>query len=68
MKEFIIKQMHEHKNYVETFEEAPSNSNEYYHPRTHKRIGWNEMYSMIEDDMEKRANKIIKRMQAVTPK
>lgn len=63
LKEFIKKQMFDHRHYANSFKKAPSNSNEHYHPKTGKRIGFNEMDSLINRDAEKRANVIIKRMQ-----
>ena len=63
LKEFIKKQMRDHRHYANSFVKAPSNSNERYHPKTGKIIGWNEMSSLIDRDAEKRTNAILKRMQ-----
>lgn len=63
LKEFIEKQMRDHRYYANSFVKAPSISNEHYHPKTGKRIGFNEMSSLIDRDAEKRANAILKRMQ-----
>lgn len=62
LKEFIEKQMRDHRNYANSFVKAPSISNEHYHPKTGRLLGWNEMSSLIDNDAEKRAKAIIKRM------
>ena len=62
LKQFIKKQMRDHRHYANSFVKAPSISNEHYHPKTGKRLGWNEMSSLIDRDSEKRANAIIKRI------
>ena len=54
--------MKDHTYYVNSFQKAPSISNEHYHPKTGKRLGFNEMYSYIEKDAEKRTNNIIKKV------
>ena len=54
--------MRDHRHYANSFVKAPSISNEHYHPKTGKRLGWNEMSSLIDRDSEKRANAIIKRI------
>lgn len=67
LKEFIEKQMSNHRHYANSFQKAPSISNEHYHPKTGNRLGWNEMSSLIDEDAKKRANAIIKRLKENIP-
>jgi hypothetical protein len=59
VQEFIEKQMREHRYYANSFKKALSTSNEHYHPKTGKRLSYNEMSSLIDKDAEKRAKRIM---------
>ena len=62
IKDYIKKQFSEHKHYADSFAKADSAfCAEYYHPRTQKRITWSQVCNLIQDDMERRANRIIEK-------
>ena len=60
--EYIRKQFNDHKHFVASIKKAPSNSNESYHPRTGRRITFNEKCYLIDRDIEKRTKAILRKL------
>lgn len=66
LENYIKKQIRDHRFYRESFKSAPSISNEFYHPKTGRRLTFNQMYSYVERDEHKRTLNIIKKVKEWT--
>lgn len=65
IKDYIRKQFSEHTHYSNSFTKADSAfSVAYYHPRTQKKITWSKVCGLIQDDIEKRTNRIIEKLKS----
>ena len=61
--EYIEKQFKEHRHFESSFKkDRTAFGIEYFHPKTNKRITWSEACRLIDFDVEKRAKRIIEKI------
>lgn len=62
VKNFIEKEIETHIIYRGSIKPARGISNEFYHPKTNKRISFNQYCSLIDNDLKKRVNNILNKI------